>query len=186
MAEEKVPRHWPSRLVRPYQHTLQGVSARRAASSTFLSSGRPHLPEVMLGVLVVVLGRDLVTAHGCVTRQRKVAFVALLRIARDSSAMTAAGGRTLSAIGWDRRPCMCRVLYILFPGSGPASAVVLPAAPRGCAFAARTYTFACPRTLKPGTADQAVAGLRRWAVLWLWLSVSVGAYRPAFLVLQHG
>ena len=97
MAEEKVPRHWPSRLVRPYQHTLQGVSARRAASSTFLSSGRPHLPEVMLGVLVVVLGRDLVTAHGGITRQRKVAFVALLRIARHSSAMTAAGGQTLSA-----------------------------------------------------------------------------------------
>ena len=70
----------------------------------------------MLGVLVVVLGRDLVTAQGRIPRQRKVAFVALLGIARDSSAMTAACGQTLSAHRVGSATLHVSSLYILFPG----------------------------------------------------------------------
>ena len=51
----------------------------------------------MLGVLVVVLGRDLVTAQGRIARQRKVASISLVGIAGDSLAASAAGGRRLSA-----------------------------------------------------------------------------------------
>ena len=52
-----------------------------ADSQFHASSPFPHLPEVMLGVLVVVLGRDLVAAQGRFARQRKVTLVALFGIA---------------------------------------------------------------------------------------------------------
>ncbi len=80
----------------------------------------------MLGVLVVVLGRDLVPAQGRIARQRKVAFVALLGIARDRLAVTLPLDKRCRPIGWDRRPCMCRVLVILmFLAKGqPLSGVI--------------------------------------------------------------